>query len=46
VNAKPLIPFVMTALLWVVIYLGFEMKINPSSFHLRTLKEFFWGIGG
>jgi hypothetical protein len=41
VNLKPLIPFVVTAVLWGVIYLGFEMKINPSSFHLRILEEFF-----
>jgi hypothetical protein len=46
VNLKPLIPFVVTAVLWGVIYLGFEMKMNPSSFHLRILEEFFGEIGG
>jgi hypothetical protein len=41
VNVKPLIPFVLTALLWGLIYLGFEIKLNRVS-----LVGFFWEIGG
>jgi hypothetical protein len=41
VNVKPLIPFVLTALLWGLIYLGFEIKLNHVS-----LVGFFWEIGG
>jgi hypothetical protein len=41
VNVKPLIPFVLTALLWGLIYLGFEIKLNSVS-----LMGFFWEIGG
>jgi hypothetical protein len=41
VNVKPLIPFVVTALLWGLIYLGFEIKLNRVS-----LEGIFSQIGG
>jgi hypothetical protein len=46
VNVKPLIPFVLTALLWGLIYLCFEMKINPSQFPFKDAGGVYFGIGG